>query len=387
MARWITFAIVAGLFFSVGLFAGNSVPFTKAVARGVNEELNPGRRVDHSPAGEAPLDSTAAEDSLPIAFVSHPTPTENAEFRSAEVMDQHGPDPEHRRAIRNLIQQQFPHTDTVATEIWVETYAEMSLDEITFVLEQKRRSSSKPGAGLSGSWITSMPSLTETVSAEPLPSSPESAVEIAVRMVETNLRSAYSLGFRRTVVLPEADFQPDSGFADKPRSSPVTSFRSFESGMLIGSPVATHVALTKENSTMFCLEGNRLTRRGDFQPLADRRLGIVTSSEEIAAAESTPLPEGATDVQISQNGIIQFKTAAGEDGEAGRISVCDVTNLAELRSDDGVFFTVTDAADITRREDASAFLRTHTLEQSNVDRSYENSLLTHLKSMNNPSVD
>ena len=387
MAKWITLAIVAGLFFSVGLFAGNSVPFTKAVARGVNEELNPGRRVDHSPAGEAPLDSTAAEDSLPIAFVSHPTPTENAEFRSAEVMDQHEPDPEHRRAIRNLIQQQFPHTDAVATEIWVETYAEMSLDEITFVLEQKRRSSSKPGAGLSGSWITSMPSLTETVSAEPLPSSPESAVEIAVRMVETNLRSAYSLGFRRTVVLPEADFQPDSGFADKPRSSPVTSFRSFESGMLIGSPVATHVALTKENSTMFCLEGNRLTRRGDFQPLADRRLGIVTSSEEIAAAESTPLPEGATDVQISQNGIIQFKTAAGEDGEAGRIAVCSVTDLAELRSDDGVFFTVTDAGDVTRREDASAFLRTHTLEQSNVDRSYENSLLTHLKSMNNPSVD
>ena len=387
MAKWITLAIVAGLFFSVGLFAGNSVPFTKAVARGVNEELNPGRRVDHSPAGEAPLDSTAAEDSLPIAFVSHPTPTENAEFRSAEVMDQHEPDPEHRRAIRNLIQQQFPHTDAVATEIWVETYAEMSLDEITFVLEQKRRSSSKPGAGLSGSWITSMPSLTETVSAEPLPSSPESAVEIAVRMVETNLRSAYSLGFRRTVVLPEADFQPDSGFADKPRSSPVTSFRSFESGTLIGSPVATHVALTKENSTMFCLEGNRLTRRGDFQPLADRRLGIVTSSEEIAAAESTPLPEGATDVQISQNGIIQFKTAAGEDGEAGRISVCNVTDLAELRSDDGVSFTVTAAADITRREDASAFLRTHTLEQSNVDRSYENSLLTHLKSMNNPSVD
>ena len=383
MAKWITLAIVAGLFFSVGLFAGNSVPFTRAVAKGVNEEFNPGRRVDHSPAGEAPLDSTAAENSLPIAFVSHPAPMENPEFRSAEVMDQHGPDPEHRRAIRNLIQQQFPHTDAVATEIWVETYAEMSLDEITFVLEQKRRSSNKPGAGLSGSWITSMPSLTGTVSAEPLPSSPE----IAVRMVETNLRSAYSLGFRRTVVLPETDFQPDSGFADKPRSSPVTSFRSFESGMLIGSPVATHVALTKENSTMFCLEGNRLTRRGDFQPLADRRLGIVTSSEEIAAAESTPLPEGATDVRISQNGIIQFKTAAGEDGEAGRIAVCNVTDLAELRSDDGVFFTVTAAADITRREDASAFLRTHTLEQSNVDRSHENSLLSHLKSMNNPSVE
>lgn len=386
MAKWITAAIVAALFFSIGLFAGHSVPFTTAEATGVSEKSNPGRIADQRPRGDIPVDSTAADDSKPIAFISHSTAMENPAFRTAELMEPGVSGDEHRRAIRNLIQQHFPNTDAVAAEIWGETYAEMSLDEITFILEQKRLTSNGIGASLSASWMPSLPSLSHTVLAEPLPSRPELAGDIAVRIVETNLRSAYSLGFRRMVVLPEAIPDPESWTPDKRRSAPVTIFRSFESGRLIASPMATHVALPQESSTMFCLEGNRLTRRGDFQMLADRRLGIVTSREEMASAESTPLPEGATNVQIMQNGTIHFRNAAGETGEAGRIAVCRVRDLADVQSTDGVFFTVTDAGDVTRCEDESAILLTHTLEQSNVDRSYENSLLAQLKSISDASV-
>ncbi|MEJ7590718.1 MAG: hypothetical protein WKF77_04165 [Planctomycetaceae bacterium] len=387
MAKWITAAIVAALFFSVGLFAGHSVPFTTALAKGVIETSNPGRAADQKPFGDIPVDSTAADDSRPMAFVSHATAIENAEFRTAELMEQGVSGDEHRRAIRNLIQQHFPNTDAVAAEIWGETYAEMSLDEITFILEQKRLISHESCVGLSTSTMQSTPLQSHNPLAEPLPLNPELAGDIAVRVVETNLRSAYSLGFRRMVVLPEAIPDPESWTPEKRRSAPATIFRSFEFGTLISSPIATHVALTQESSAMFFLEGNRLTRRGDFQLLADRRLGIVTSREEMASAESTPLPEGATNVQILQNGTIQFQNAAGETGEAGRIAVCNVRDLADLQSTDGVFFTATDAGDVIRHEDTSAMLRTHTLEQSNVDRLYENSLLAYLKSLSITSVE
>lgn len=381
MAKWIPVAIVAGLFFSVGILAGHSVPFTKALATGLIEESDPERPADQKRPGDVPVHSTAAKDAQPFALISQSTGIENAEFRTADLMEKNASADEHKKAIRNLIQQHFPDTDEVAVAIWVETYADMSLDEITFVLEQKHRTSKSTGASFPA---TLMPSLADTAAAEPRSSGPEQTGDIAVKMVEANLRSAYSLGFRRTVVLPDAIADPESWTREEPRNVSVTSFRSFESGSLIASPIATHVALTKEDSTMFCLEGNRLTRRGDFQLLADRRLGIVTTCEEIASSDSTPLPEDATDVRILQNGTIQFKNMSGETREAGRIAVCSVTDLAGLRSDDGVFFTGLDVGNITFHEDATAFLLTHRLEQSNVDRSYENSLLAHLKSLSHP---
>ncbi len=384
MAKWITIAIVAGLFFSVGIFAGHSVPSTKAPATGSIEETNPARAIGQKPPSDVPVDSPAADDSLPIALISQSTAIENAEFRTAESPGNDVSAVDHRKDIRNLIQQHFPDTDAVAAEIWVETCADLSLDEIIFVLEQKRVTSQGIGASPPATLMPSIPTLTDTGLAELRPSGPAQADEIAVRLVEANLRSAYSLGFRRMVVFPDTSVDPNSWSRDKPRSVTVTSFRSYESGTLIGSPIATHVALTKEDSTMFRLEGNRLTRRGDFRLLADRRLGIVTSCEEIASSDSTPLPEGATDVRILQNGTIQFRNTAGETREAGRIAVCSVVNLADLRSDDGVFFNGWDAGQIIMHEDASAFLRTHRLEQSNVDQFYENSLLTHLKSQNEP---
>ena len=58
-----------------------------------------------------------------------------------------------------------------------------------------------------------------------------------------------------------------------------------------------------------------------------------------------------------------------------------------MKSADGVFFTVRDAGDVMRREDASAFLLTKMLEQSNVDPVSENSLLTLLKSLPDDAVE
>lgn len=389
MAKWITLAIVAGLFFSVGLFAGHRVSTTVAHAKGVNEKPNSDLTAAPQPATNTPDDSTAGTDAGSISFISHANTSGNAEQRTAELKAESGSTHEHgvairnlnRAAIRNLIRQHFPDANKNVADVWIETYSDMSLDDVTFILEQKRHTSGEIGAEFS------MPFLSHPVQPDPLPSEPDQAINVAIRMVEANLRSAYSLGFRRTVVLPDAIADLESWTRDKPRSVPMTSFRSFQSGTRISSPIATHVALTEENSTMFCLEGNRLTRRGDFQLLADRRLGIVTSREEIAAVESTPLPDGATDVQILQNGTIQFRNAVGDTSEAGRIAVCRVTNQADLQSIDGIFFIGADTGNITTHEDPSDFLLMKTLEQSNVDRSYENSLLEYLKSLSDPSIE
>ncbi|MCX7387138.1 MAG: hypothetical protein NTX48_10785 [Planctomycetales bacterium] len=388
MVKWITVTIVAGLFFLVGLFAGHSVPSQKmAIATDRNAQAKLVHIAELKPILDLPMQAIAADDFQPISFVSHAAAEENKERLTTELLIA-GPLPDDQRtAIRSLIHQHFPHTDAVDVEIWVETYADMNLDEIAFVLEQKRLTSKTIGVRDSASLTSLLPSVTHPVLATQFHSSPEQSSEIAIRAVETNLRSAYSLGFRRTVVLPEAITDSKSSFAAQTQSVSTTSFRSFQSGTLISSPIGTHVALTNEHSTMFWLEGNCLTRRGDFQVLADRRLGIVTRNEEIAAAESTPLPEGATDVQVAQNGTIQFKDAAGETCEAGQIALCIVKDLAAMKSADGVFFTVRDAGDVMRREDASAFLLTKMLEQSNVDPVSENSLLTLLKSLPDDAVE
>ena len=394
MAKWITVALVAGLLFSAGLYAGHSVPFSNVLATGLKTQSNSVPvLVNQDLAGNASAASYTKNSDVPFSLISRAERVADADVRtaglddrretdgtSAEVPDIAVSDAE-RAAIRKLILQHFPNTDSDLAEIWVETYAGMDLDEINFVLEQKKQTSSELGAGLS-----ILPAPSQSTAMGRSTAKQESSLEGDVACVTTNLRSAYSLGYRRMVVLPEA-VDTSASFTDHERRNiPSTRFRSFESGPLIQSPIATHVALSNESSVMFCLEGNRVTRRGDFQILADRRLGIITSSGEFAADGSTPLPEVVKDIQILQNGTVRFSNAAGETLEAGRIAVCSISNLADLQTSDGVLFLASDAGQIMVMEDPASVLRRNSLEQSNVNRMDENLLLDHLKSLSNSSL-
>ena len=395
MAKWITVALVAGLLFSAGLYAGHSVPFSNVLATGLKTQSNSVPvLVNQDLAGNASAASYTKNSDVPFSLISRAERVADADVRtaglddrretdgtSAEVPDIAVSDAE-RAAIRKLILQHFPNTDSDLAEIWVATYAGMDLDEINFVLEQKKQTSSELGAGLS-----ILPAPSQSTAMGRSTAKQESSLEGDVACVTTNLRSAYSLGYRRMVVLPEA-VDISASFTDHERRNiPSTRFRSFESGPLIQSPIATHVALSNESSVMFCLEGNRVTRRGDFQILADRRLGIITSSGEFAADGSTPLPEVVKDIQILQNGTVRFSNATGETLEAGRIAVCSISNLADLQTSDGVLFLASDAGQIMVMEDPVSVLRRNSLEQSNVNRMDENSLLDHLKSLSNSSLN
>ncbi len=398
MAKWITLALVAALLFSAGLYAGHSVPLSNVLATGPTTPSNSAPLVmQQDLAGNESATSATKNSNVPFSLISRAEPIASAEVRTAEFDDLRATDGNdagvsdttisdiavsdaERAAIRKLILQHFPNTDSDLAEIWVETYAGMDLDEINFVLEQKKQTSSELRAGLS-----TLPGSSPSSIMGPSTLKPESALDLDISLVTTNLRSAYSLGYRRMVVLPEVVHPLSSSIDVEPRNVRSTRFRSFESGPLIQSPIATHVALSNESSVMFRLEGNRVTRRGDFQILTDRRLGIITSSGEFAAEGSTPLPEDAKDVHILPNGTIRFHNAAGKTLEAGRIAVYSISKLADLQSSDGVLFLASDAGQLKVLEHPASVLRMNALEQSNVNRVDENLLLEHLKSLSNSS--
>ncbi len=399
MTKWITLALVAALLFSAGLYAGHSVPFSNVLATGPTTPSNSAPLVmQQDLAGNASATWSTKNSNVPFSLISRAEPVASEEVRSAEFNSLRATNGSNagisdiaasdipvsdveRAAIRKLILQQFPNTDSGLAEIWVETYAGMDLDEINFVLEQKKQTSSELGAGRAISPGSSLSSIMG-----PSISKLESALDGDIALVTTNLRSAYSLGYRRMVVLPEVVDPSVSSTDVERRNFPSTQFRSFESGPLLHSPIATHVALSNESSVMFCLEGNRVTRRGDFQILTDRRLGVITSSGEFAAEGSTPLPEDAKDVHILQNGTVRFSNAAGETLEAGRIAVCSISKLADLQSSDGVLFLASDAGQLKVLEHPDSVLRLNSLEQSNVNRVHETLLRKHLKSLSNSSL-
>lgn len=386
MAKLIVLVLASGLFFSVGLIAGQRVlSFDETTPeRGTTEsqsakysgssgtalrtaEAYVGPTVDSS----NPHSLVSSTSVLPAEDLSSSERTESA----LEDQIKQGSTAAQRGSILKLIQQRFPDTDAAVAEIWADTYAEMDPDEVTFILDQKHRISSGLGAA-----VALPPNNSVAAISESLKSTPEPAVSSAIRIVETNLCSAYSLGYCRMVVFPEASSQSGVAVTATGVEPESTSFRCFQPGPLIQSPFATHVALSKSDSSMFCLENNRVTRRGDFQLLKNRRLGIITSRGEFAAADSTPIPEDAAKIRITMNGTIQYQNADGEVCESGRVSVCTVKDFSELQSADGVIFELMNPGDGIIHGDAAGLLVTNCLEQSNVDRTYENSLLTHLKS-------
>lgn len=386
MAKLIVLVLASGLFFSVGLISGQRVSSTDDktcdhIETSISRPKFSSRRSLPSRTADAGVDS-GVELSGRHLFVSstsllQPDDVSSSERTepTAENQSQQSPTDAQRASILTLIQQRFPDTDPAVAQIWADTYAEMDPDEVSFILEQKHRIST----GLNAA-VTLPPSSSAVSVSEPLKSTPEPAVGTAIRIVESNLDSAYSLGFCRLVVFSEVSSHSSAVVTATGVEPPPTSFRCFQPGPLIQSPIATHVALSKSDTSMFCLENNRLTRRGDFQLLKDRRLGIITSHGEFASADSTPIPEDAAKIRITMNGTIQYQNVDGEVRESGRISVCTVKDFSELQSADGVIFELMNPEDGIIQDDAAGLLMTNSLEQSNVDRTYENSLLTHLKS-------
>ena len=276
--------------------------------------------------------------------------------------------------VRQQIQLAFPDADAETIDAWSETLQDLSSREIAEILMQKKALSGSLNSLLPPSLQT--PPITTSQSAVPAHNSVDTLSAVLMR----NLQNAHCPGYRRLVLLPQpvtaASVSADSHLVN----SEQTLFWSFQPGRSIHSPLPLHVSLGEDTSLMFQLEGNILSRRGDFQLLPDRRIGLNTPSGFRALANSPQLPPTAHRVSIDELGRIQFATEPdGPQSEAGFVAVARIEHPEELRSDDGVHFT-SDRDDTWQALNPETLsLKTRQLELSNVDPASERMQLETLR--------
>jgi hypothetical protein len=396
MQQFLAFAIASAVLFTAGLIAGQGVnPSDKILPSSgvVTSETAEGaakQNTGDSVTNDAVDETTEKPMPSPIMNASHQQQEEITDryfFSSADSVTasepvpsqepESGPpavaaDPEARRQLESLIRRMFPDANPETVSVWAEAYDGMDLGEVEFILEQKRAMSGSLDSEIATAMLGTP---LGGASAEDL-LSPQSLSPIieAQNAIRTNLQCAWSSGYRRMVVIPEAvaNQEPAMIVASTPRQ--VTMFRSYETGRLQPSPVPTHVAIASKNGAlMFCLQGNIYTRRGDFQRLADGRLGLVTSSGSYALQDSTPIPESFKSIEISPTGEILYD-ANGQPTSAGHVGIVQLSELNRLQTVDGVFFT-SDTPSLSSVTGLEAELTTHVLEMSNVNRSDDTQLL------------
>lgn len=268
--------------------------------------------------------------------------------------------------VRQQIQLAFPDADAETIDAWSETLQDLSSREIAEILMQKK--------ALSGSLNSLLPpSLQTPPIAAPLSAAPaQNSADALPEVLKRNLQNAHCVGYRRLVVLPQpVTAEPLSSDSQTANAEP-GRFWSFQPGRSVHSPLPLHVSLGEETSLMFCLEGNILTRRGDFQLLPDRRIGLNTPSGFRALANSPQLPPTAKRISINEQGRIQFLSETdGPPGEAGVVSVVRIEHPDELQSVDGVHFTSQSHDTWQALNPETLSLKTRQIELSNVDPASE----------------
>jgi hypothetical protein len=402
MQQFVAFAVASAVLFTAGLIAGQGVDRSDETVSPLVTVSSPTTATDVAPEDSAAITEQETPDE-PLAKPM-PSPIMNASHQQQEEVTDHYffssvdgtanstnssqsstdqttetstaqitvENPEARRQLESLILRMFPDAAAETVAAWADAYSDMDLGEVEFILEQKRSLSGSLDSEIATAMLgTPLGATTAESLLSPQAMSPIVEAQNAVRV---NLQSAWSSGYRRTVVIPEAVSNQSipGSMALTPRQ--VTMFRSFETGRLQPSPVPTHVAIASKNGAlMFCLDGNLFTRRGDFQRMADGRLGLVTSSGSYALKDSTPIPESVTSLEITTSGEIMYE-AEGQPVSAGHVGIVELQELNRLQTVDGVFFT-SETLNASSVPAANAELTTYQLEMSNVNRTDDTQLL------------
>ena len=402
MQQFVAFAVASAVLFTAGLIAGQGVDRSDETVSPPVTVSSPTTATDVTPDDSAVITEQETPDE-PLAKPM-PSPIMNASHQQQEEVTDHYffssvdgtanstsssqsstdqttetstaqitvANPEARRQLESLILRMFPDAAAETVAAWADAYSDMDLGEVEFILEQKRSLSGSLDSEIATAMLGT-PLGTNTAESLLSPQAMSPIVE-AQNAVRSNLQSAWSSGYRRTVVIPEAVSNQSIPGSNALTPRQVTMFRSFETGQLQPSPVPTHVAIASKNGAlMFCLDGNLFTRRGDFQRLADGRLGLVTSSGSYALKDSTPIPESVTSIEITTSGEIMYD-AEGQPVSAGLVGIVELSELNRLQTVDGVFFT-SETLNASSVPAANAELTTYQLEMSNVNRTDDTQLL------------
>ena len=297
------------------------------------------------------LGTTAAEesvpsDSLPRQPIGEPPDETNpfvmtafaeldTDVDGAPVSETHSA--EHRTAVEAAIVNRFPGLSNDVVAGWVDGYADLSLDELGLLLEQKQR---LPEFVPGGRCFSNLPT-----ASEPPPVIAQNGIFETARMtVRNNLLHLDTPGHRRQQLLTTLDgldarVEPSSIRLSAP------SF-DFSSGRTITSGSPLHLAIIDNPQAMFRLEpGCVLTRRGNFERLEDGRLGLRYGSETLALYGDIQIPSAARQLRIETNGLVTCRSDAADNEarrrtEIGRIQVAVIEDMSLLQSHNGVFFTL-----------------------------------------------
>lgn len=209
----------------------------------------------------------------------------------------------------------------------------------------------------------------------------EIAVEFT-RVARANLLNLMTVGYRRSVL--RSHLAIASPLASAVQTTVQKQF-DLSPGQLQHSPNPLHVAIANDEPCMFVMEpGNVLTRNGQFERLQNGRVGFHNGEELLALRGTTELPEDARHVRFSEDGTLHFESSDGKPDTAGQVSLVSVDSAGDLKSLNGVYFSLPSSIPDAPSPDPRLHLQT--VELSNVNVEQEQRLVEHfdrLKSRSN----
>jgi hypothetical protein len=253
--------------------------------------------------------------------------------------------------VVRTIERYFPEMDAESVAIWAEQYASTPIEELEFLLEQKKLM----GGFESSAFLNELNAVSDQIG---LSETHSAIVErTASELAEFNIQNLLRPGYRQQLLLPSGDLT-DS------QSAPVFDFSPGRS-IVTGQPL--HLMIQDGPSYMFRLEpGNRVTRCGRFERMGDGRLAVRAAGELIPLYESPVIPTDPDTLRVANTGQTFQDTTDGIAELPGPIPIVMIRSLGRLTSSDGVIFEVDEPAEVLTQHEPSLLIQGQ-LELSNVD--------------------
>jgi len=274
---------------------------------------------------------------------------------------------DHRKAIEAAINRYYPDLDADTRTGWLEAYSEMNVRDVeTLLAEKKQMPEIAPlGSYLKSDFLSPAARVREVPFNAPL-------IQRMSEITRRNLLNVDTVGYRRQRSHTQLTGLSSGTAAERIEFSPVSY--DFSQGRFATSGNPLHFRIPAHGAAMFRLEpGCVLTRCGRFELMNDGRIGVKSGDQSLALYGDLRVPENAVNVKLNDKGKLTCVLPAEGDEqptvhEIGRIQIAIVSDTSQLKSQNGVYFSVANGAieQHVTMSDSVPILQ-HVLELSNVD--------------------
>lgn len=264
---------------------------------------------------------SAADDASPPRAVKEDEPVGTSpvvELPTVAPSDR--PSDVRRSEVRALLQKLKPRANDETIELWTDQFAQMSDEDIRFLVSQSTLMTSEEQLPD----IRSQPVFQGFSSL--FGGSPASETA-APEMAGVNLERVSTVGYRQVLTVEVTD-------AGAPEH-----IRDFSAGPTIVTGNPLHIALRTAGRVFFELEDGRLTRNGSFERMADGHLGQIVNGSVTPLKDSPQIPNSVDEVTFSFTRDRQ--TLSAQPPAPFTLPVVRVPFSVELTTNDGVYFTAT----------------------------------------------